>query len=122
MIMMLLIYQHYLFKTNEKVTYIHTFLLCFEIEVQLSRKIQIIIKNVRKQKSLASVCFVCFRAALLSCLFYFYYYHYYYYYYYYYYYDSTNVWMPRVKNKSFGWAANRNQSRHQLKFLVTITQ
>ena len=28
---------------------------------------------------------------------------------YYYYYGSTNVWMPRVKIKSFGWAANRNQ-------------
>ena len=40
----------------------------------------------------------------------------------YYYYDgSTNVWMPRVKNKSFGWAANRNQPQHRIKFLVTIT-
>ena len=57
----------------------------------------------------------------------------YYYYYYYYYYDddddddddddgSTNVWMPRVKNKSFGWVANRNQPQHRLKFMVTITQ
>ena len=41
---------------------------------------------------------------------------------YYYYYGSTNVWMPRVKNKSFGWAANRNQPQHRLKFVVTITQ
>ena len=38
------------------------------------------------------------------------------------YYGSTNVWMPRVKNKSFGWAANRNQQQHRLKFAVTITQ
>ena len=30
--------------------------------------------------------------------------------------------MPRVKSKSFGWAANRNLPRHQLKFVVTITQ
>ena len=43
------------------------------------------------------------------------------YYYYYYYYGSTNVWVPRVKNKSFGWAANRNQPQHRLKFVVTIT-
>ena len=35
---------------------------------------------------------------------------------------STNVWMPRVKIKSFGWAANRNQPQHRLKFVVTITQ
>ena len=28
--------------------------------------------------------------------------------------NSTNVWMPRVKNKSFGWAANRNQPQHRL--------
>ena len=40
----------------------------------------------------------------------------------YYYYGSTNVWMPRVKNKSFGWAANRNHPQHRLKFVVTITQ
>ena len=38
------------------------------------------------------------------------------------YYGSTNVWIPRVKNKSFGWAANRNQPQHRLKFVVTITQ
>ena len=30
--------------------------------------------------------------------------------------------MPRVKNKSFGWAANRNQLQYRLKFVVTITQ
>ena len=30
--------------------------------------------------------------------------------------------MPRVKNKSFGWAANLNQPQHRLKFMVTITQ
>ena len=40
----------------------------------------------------------------------------------YYYYDGTNVWMLRVKNKSYGWAANRKQTQHRLKFLVTITQ
>ena len=39
-----------------------------------------------------------------------------------YYYGNTNVWMPRVKSKSFGWAANRNQPQHRLKFLVPITQ
>ena len=39
----------------------------------------------------------------------------YYHYHYYYYYGSTNVWMPRVKNKSFGRAANRNQQQHRLK-------
>ena len=39
-----------------------------------------------------------------------------------YYYISTKIWMPRVKNKSFGWAANRNQPQHRLKFMVTITQ
>ena len=49
-------------------------------------------------------------------------YYYYYHYYYYYYYGSTNVWMPSVKNKSFDWAANRNQPQHPLKFVVTITQ
>ena len=38
-----------------------------------------------------------------------------YYHYHYYYYGSTNVWMPRVKNKSFGRAANRNQQQHRLK-------
>ena len=27
------------------------------------------------------------------------------------YYGSTNDWMPRVKNKSFGRAANRNQKK-----------
>ena len=37
-------------------------------------------------------------------------------------YGSTNVWTPRVKLKSFGWAANRNQPQHRLKFVVTITQ
>ena len=41
---------------------------------------------------------------------------------YYHYYGSTNVWMPRVKIKSPGWAANRNQPQHRLKFVVTITQ
>ena len=40
----------------------------------------------------------------------------------YYFYGSTNIWVPRVKNKSFGWAANRNQPQHRLKFVVTITQ
>ena len=40
---------------------------------------------------------------------------------YYYYNGCTNVWMSRVKNKSFGWAANRNQPQHRLKFIVTIT-
>ena len=40
----------------------------------------------------------------------------------YYYYGSTNVWMPRVKIKSPGWAANRNQLQHRLKFVVAITQ
>ena len=39
----------------------------------------------------------------------------------YYYCDSTNVWMPRVKHKSFGWVANLNQPQHRLKFVVTIT-
>ena len=38
-----------------------------------------------------------------------------YYHYHYYYYGSTNVWMPRVKNKSFGRAANRNQPQHRRK-------
>ena len=38
------------------------------------------------------------------------------------YYGSTKVWIPRVKIKSFGWAANHNQPQHQLKFVVTITQ
>ena len=38
------------------------------------------------------------------------------------YYGSTNVWIPRVKNKSFGWVANCNQPQHRLKFVVTITQ
>ena len=37
-------------------------------------------------------------------------------------YGSTNVWMPRVKNKNFGWAANRNQPQYRLKFVETITQ
>ena len=37
-----------------------------------------------------------------------------------YYYGRTNVWMPRVKTKSFGWAANRNQPQHRLKFVVKI--
>ena len=46
---------------------------------------------------------------------------YYYYYYYYYYYGSANVWMPTVKNESFGCAANRNKPQHRLKFMVTIT-
>ena len=50
------------------------------------------------------------------------YYYHYHDYYYYYYYGSSKVWMPRVKNKSFGWAANRNQPQHRLKFVVTITQ
>ena len=39
---------------------------------------------------------------------------------YYYYYGSTNVWMPRVKNKSFGWSANRKQPQHWLKFVIII--
>ena len=39
-----------------------------------------------------------------------------------YYYGSTNVRMLRVKIKSLGWAANRNQPQHRLKFVVTITQ
>ena len=39
----------------------------------------------------------------------------YYHYHYYYYYGSTNVWMSRVKNKSFGRAANLNQLQHRLK-------
>ena len=39
-----------------------------------------------------------------------------------YYNGSTNVWMPRVKTKSFGWAENRNQQQYRLKFVVTITQ
>ena len=38
-----------------------------------------------------------------------------YYHCHYYYYGSTNVWMSRVKNKSFGRAANRNQQQHRLK-------
>ena len=40
--------------------------------------------------------------------------------YYYYYYGRTNVWMPRVKTKSSGWAANCNQPQHRLKFVVKI--
>ena len=28
--------------------------------------------------------------------------------------------MPRVKIKSFGWAASRNQLQHRLKFVVKI--
>ena len=35
-----------------------------------------------------------------------------------YYYGRTNVRMPRVKIKSFGWAANRNQPQHRLKFVI----
>ena len=35
-----------------------------------------------------------------------------------YHYGRTNVWMPRVKIKSFGWAANRNQPQHRLKFVI----
>ena len=27
-------------------------------------------------------------------------------------YGSTNVWMPRLKSKSFGWVANHNQPQH----------
>ena len=38
-----------------------------------------------------------------------------YYHYHYYYYGSTNVWMSRVKNKSFGRPAIRNQQQHRLK-------
>ena len=30
----------------------------------------------------------------------------------------TNVWMPRVKIKNFGWAANCNQPQHRLKFVI----
>ena len=29
---------------------------------------------------------------------------------------------PEYKNKSFGWAGNRNQPQHRLKFVVTIIQ
>ena len=36
----------------------------------------------------------------------------------YYYYGRTKVWMPRVKIKSLGWAANRNQPQHRLKCVI----
>ena len=35
---------------------------------------------------------------------------------------STDAWMPRVKNKKFSWAANRNQPQYRLRFVETITQ
>ena len=40
--------------------------------------------------------------------------------YYYYYYGSTNIWMPRVKIKSFGWAANSNQPQHRSIILLLL--